>query len=462
MEEVDSLAKTFKAYNPYDNSELGEFKYHSKQEVNQVLDLLEKGRKIVSSMPAYERAERLVNLSKLLREHEEELAQLICKEVGKTISDARVEMKRAQNTAICSSHEARYISGQAIDVAAYPPYKNNMAMVMRKPLGTVLCITPFNFPINLAMHKIGPAFAVGNTIFFKPGPQNYQSGQKLVELCHKAGFPKEAIQFCYPDIPELEEVIAGNRIQCVSFTGGTATADAIARNAGRKKLLFELGGNDPLIVMPDGDVDKAVTTTINQRFATAGQRCTASKRLFIHEDVYNEFRDKLVESSEILKVGDPSLDDTFVGPVVSSHSADIVEARIQEAIKDGATCLLGNKREGNIIYPTILENVKPSSEVICEETFGPVVPLVKFNDLDEVIKIVNSSQYGLQSGVFTNDMRIIKKLFSELEVGALAVNDGPGFRAEHIPFGGVKDSGLGREGVRYAIEEMSFLKTVIL
>jgi acyl-CoA reductase-like NAD-dependent aldehyde dehydrogenase len=456
------LAKTFKTYNPYDNSLLGEFTFDTKEQVDKVLSLLAEGRKVQKKLCAFERAQILENLSNLLKKHSEELSQLVTKEVGKTIADSRVELTRSANTAFASSFEARNIPGHAIDVAAFPPYKNNVAMVLRRPIGTILCITPFNFPINLALHKIGPAFAVGNTIFFKPGPQNYQSGKRLVELCHEAGMPKETIQFCYPDIAELEEVIAGDGIHCVSFTGGTATADAIAKNAGRKKLLFELGGNDPLILMPDGDIDLAVSTTINQRFATAGQRCSAAKRLFIHEDCYEEFKNKLVESTSQLVVGDPTKDETFVGPVVSKQSADLVQLRIQDAIKQGATCLIGNIRDGNIIYPTILENLNLDSDVIRDETFGPVVPLVKFTDLDEVIRIVNSSNYGLQSGVFTHDIRVIKKLYNELEVGALAVNNGPGFRAEHIPFGGVKDSGSGREGVKYAIEEMSYLKTLIL
>jgi len=456
------MTKTFKAYNPYDNTELGEFDYHSKKEVDDVLKLLEAGRKIQNDFSAFERADILEKLSALLKEHSEELAQLITKEVGKTIADSRVELTRSANTAFASSFEARNIPGHAIDVSAFPPFKDKVAMVLRKPLGTILCITPFNFPLNLALHKIGPAFAAGNTIFFKPGPQNYMSGKRLVELCHEAGMPKETIQFCFPDLPELVEVIAGDRIHCVSFTGGTVTANAIAKNAGRKKLLFELGGNDPLILMPDGDLDLAVKTTINQRFATAGQRCTAAKRLFIHEDRYEEFKTKLVAAASQLIVGDPTKDETFVGPVVNSASADDVERRIQDAIKEGAICLLGNKREGNIIYPTILENVDLKSEVIADETFGPVIPLVKFKTLDEVITMVNSSCYGLQSGVFTHDIRVIKRLFNELEVGALAVNDGPGFRAEHIPFGGVKDSGSGREGIKYAIEEMTYMKTLIL
>ena len=454
---------TFQIFNPFDDSLIGEFPFHNRDEVQQVLKTLERGKKVQHSLSADKRSQILKNLAQLLEENAEEFSKLITLETGKTIQDSRVEMQRSQNTANCSADAARNITGEVLDSDAYPPSRGRMGIVRRKPIGTVLCITPFNFPINLAIHKIGPAFAAGNTIFFKPGPQNFQSGKKLVELCHKAGMPNETIQFCFPDIPELTEVIKGDQIQCISFTGGTATADAIAKNAGRKKLLLELGGNDPLIVMSDADIDQATTVAINQRFATAGQRCTASKRVFVHIDIYQRFKFMLVEKSRKLKVGDPMQEDTFCGPLASRSAADIVEKRIKTAIEvEGANCLLGGNRQGNIIYPTILENVSLKSELICDETFGPVIPLMPFDNIDEIIPIINSTGFGLQSGVFTNDIRVIEKLYDELEVGALAVNDGPGFRAEHFPFGGVKNSGLGREGVKYAIEEMSILKTLIL
>lgn len=453
----------FQVINPYDDSKYGEFEFHDKKYVDDVVSKLKKGKNIQAKLTAYERSLILNKLADLFEQNAQEIGAIITQEMGKTISDSIVEMHRSANTARAAADECRHGIGEVLDADAYPPKRGKIGIVRRKPLGIVLAITPFNFPINLSMHKIGPAFAAGNTIFFKPGPQNYFSAKKLVELCYQAGMPEEVIQFCCPDIPELTEVIKSNDIQCISFTGGVGTADAIARNAGRKKLLFELGGNDPLIVMPDADIDLASSTAVNQRFATAGQRCTASKRLFVHELVYEKFKSQIVAKGEKLIVGDPMDKDTFVGPLVSKQSADNVEKRIKVAIEEeGATCLLGGTRKGNIIYPTILENVKAESELICDETFGPVIPLIKFSNLDEVITVINGTGFGLQSGVFTNDIRVIERLYDELEVGALTVNDGPGFRAEHFPFGGVKNSGLGREGVKYAIDEMSFLKTLIM
>jgi acyl-CoA reductase-like NAD-dependent aldehyde dehydrogenase len=260
----------------------------------------------------------------------------------------------------------------------------------------------------------------------------------------------------------MAALIAHPQIQAINFTGGTAAARAIARAAGFKKLLLELGGNDPLIIMPDADIDKAVAAAINQRFATAGQRCTAAKRLFVHREVYPRFRDALVARTAQLAVGDPALEATFVGPVINARAADEISERIDDVLTRGAVLAFGHQREGNLLSPTILEQVPDDADLVTEETFGPVIPLRSFDSLEEVIELVNASPYGLQAGVFTQNLEVIRRLFEELEVGLLASNDGPGFRAEHFPFGGVKDSGIGREGVKYAIREMSYQKTLVI
>lgn len=453
---------TYKVINPYDQSLVGEFEFDSKTKIESIISEMNHSKKEMRKLSANERSEILFKLASLLKENEKELATLITKEMGKTISDSLVEIERSRNTCLAAAEEARRITGEVLDSDSYAPKRGKFGHVFRKPIGSVLAITPFNFPINLSVHKIAPSFAMGNVTIFKPGPNNYYSGKKLAELCHKAGMSEHALKFIMPDIPELTLLIESSALDCISFTGGTATADAIAKKAGRKKLLLELGGNDPLIVMPDADLNLAVSTAINQRFSTGGQRCTASKRLFVHQDVYTKFKTLLVEKSKGLKVGNPMEKDTFVGPLVTLGAAENVERRIKGAIEKGATLLLGGKREGALVYPTILENVSLDSELICDETFGPVIPLIKFETIDEIIPIINSTPFGLQSGVFTYDLRVIKKLFDKLEVGAMAVNDGPGFRAEHFPFGGVKNSGLGREGVKYAMEEMSVLKTLIM
>ena len=452
---------TYKLVNPYSMQEIAEVTYTTKEEALKAVALLEKGRVIQKKMAPFERSDILLKLAQLMKRDKDKIATQITQEMGKTLSDSLVEMDRAITTITLSSQEAIRINGEVLNSDAFAPRRDKRGMVEHFPLGIVFAITPFNFPINLSVHKIGPAFAAGNCILFKPGPQNYLSGKMLTELCHEAGMPAETFQMVNPDIPVMTELTKHSSINCISFTGGVVAAKAIAQNAGLKKLLFELGGNDPLIVMPDGDVKLAVKTAINQRFATAGQRCTASKKIFIHSSLYDVFKTTLLEETKKLVIGDPMDPQTFVGPVVNAKAADEIMRRLNQAVEMGAKILTGNKREGNIIYPTVVENLVSHCDLIKEETFGPVIPLIKFNSIDEVIDQLKTSAFGLQAGVFTHDLRTIKLLYEELEVGALAVNDGPGFRAEHFPFGGMKESGMGREGVAYAIREMSAVKTLI-
>lgn len=456
------MSNTYQVHNPYNHDLIGEWEYTSWEALEHKLGVLKNGQSIQRDTAAYRRAEVLNNLAKLLSDNAEKLAEMITCETGKTISDSRVEMKRAINAAIASAEEARQISGESLDSDAYAAAGNKIGIVCWRPLGTVFCITPFNFPINIAIHKIGPAYAAGNSILFKPGPQNTESGLFLVDLCYQAGIPEEVLQFCMPDLCDLDAINSHPDIDAINFTGGTAAAKAISAVSGYKKLLLELGGNDPLIVMDDADVKAAVKAAINHRFATAGQRCTAAKRLFVHANVYDRFRDLLVEEGSKLVVGDPMDDTTFVGPVISAASANAIRERIEQAIAQGATVALGNKFDGAFVYPTVLENISADCEIMKEEVFGPVMPLYKFDDIEEIVPIVNNTKYGLQGGIFTNKLGLVRELFETLDVGTLAVNDGPGFRTEHFPFGGVKDSGVGREGIKYAIREMSFTKTLVI
>ncbi|RTE64903.1 aldehyde dehydrogenase family protein [Amphritea opalescens] len=456
------MSQTYTLVNPYNNEQIGEYEYTSWTQIEEKLALLKTGQKVQRKTAAYERANVLAKLAGLLKENAEKMARLITIETGKTISDSRVEMIRAVNATIASSEEARQISGESLDSDAYAPAGGKIGVVCWRPLGTIFCITPFNFPINIAMHKIGPAYAAGNAILFKPGPQNTATSQLLVELCYEAGMPESVLQFCMPPLADLDKLNAHPDVNAINFTGGTAAANAIAAAAGYKKLLLELGGNDPLIIMDDADLEAAATSAINHRFATAGQRCTAAKRLFVHASVYDQFRDILVAKSAALVIGDPMDDNTFVGPVIHMGAAKEIRQRIEGAIEDGATVALGNQYDGAFVHPTILENVRANSEVMIEETFGPVMPLFKFEDVEEIIPVINNTAYGLQAGIFSNNLSVIRYLFEELDVGTLATNEGPGFRTEHFPFGGVKESGVGREGIKYAIREMSYTKTLVI
>jgi acyl-CoA reductase-like NAD-dependent aldehyde dehydrogenase len=452
---------TYQVINPFTMKSIAEVSYTSKEEAFLALETLNIGKSLQKKMVPFQRAEILAKLAELMKRDREKLASQITQEMGKTLNDSLVEIDRAITTITLSSQEAIRIHGEVLNSDAFAPARGKRGMVEHFPLGIVFAITPFNFPINLSVHKIGPAFAAGNCILFKPGPQNYLSGKMLTDLCHEAGMPHETFQMVNPDIPVMSELCSHPLINCISFTGGVVAAKSIAQKAVLKKLLFELGGNDPLIVMPDGDVKAAVSTAINSRFGTAGQRCTASKKIFIHETLYEEFRTLLISETKKLTIGDPMNKNTFIGPVVNARAADEIMKRLDQAIAMGAKILHGHKREGNIIHPTIIENLNEECDLIKEETFGPVLPLMKFSHIDEVIAQLKRSTFGLQAGVFTHDMRTIKLLHEELDVGALIVNDGPGFRVEHFPFGGMKESGMGREGVAYAIREMSALKTLV-
>ncbi len=452
---------TYKIINPFTNKSIADITYTTREEAMKAVEILEAGKKTQKNMAPFERAAILEKVAKILVRDREKIAMQITLEMGKTITDSLVEVDRAVMTFTLSAQEATRIHGEILYTDAFPPKRNRRGLVEHFPIGMVMAITPFNFPINLSAHKIGPAYAAGNTVLFKPAPQTFLSGKMLAEVCYEAGMPKDTFQIINPDIPVMGELTKHTDINCISFTGGVVAARSIAQNAGFKKLLLELGGNDPLIVMPDGDLQLAAKTAVTQRFGLAGQRCTASKKLFIHEKVYEEFKKLLIKESTNLKIGDPTLKDTFIGPVVHEGAAISIQKRIDDAVSQGATLIMGGKRDGCIIHPTILENVNDYCELVKDETFGPVIPLRKFSSVNEVLDLLKISAFGLQAGLFTNDMTVIKKFFEEIEVGALVINDGPGFRVEHFPFGGMKDSGSGREGVSYAIREMSVIKTLI-
>lgn len=447
--------------NPFDNSVLGKFDYSSEEQIKSDLDMLFNAKEKTRKIPAFKKAQILEKLSELVTNNIEKIAKLITQEVGKPIQESRVEAIRAASVALCASHEARRIEGEILNCDAYSDMQGKQCHVTWAPLGVVLAITPFNFPFNLAMHKLAPAFAAGNTIFFKPGPQNYLSSKLLVELCYEAGVPEESLVLNFPEIKHMGNIISDKRVNCINFTGGLLAAKNIAHHAGFKKMIMELGGNDPLIIMDDADIELSADIAINQRFGTAGQKCNASKKVFVHQKVYESFKKVLVEKTKKITIGNPMEESIKLGPLINTKAADEVEYRIKDAISKGAQVIIGAERENNIISPTILENITMDMDIVREETFGPVIPLFKFYDLESVIKDVNDSPYSLQSGVMTNNLEVIKKLQDKLEVGSVNVNAGPGFRADHMPFGGVKESGIGKEGLRYAIREMSYQKSLI-
>jgi acyl-CoA reductase-like NAD-dependent aldehyde dehydrogenase len=452
----------FKIINPFDQTLVHEYRYTSLDECNRSIDLVFNYKSIQAEIPPHKRYLILGKLKALILEHKSEFSDLITKETGKVITESRGEVDRALVTVEISAEEAKRINGEVVNANSFGAVTDKISIIQKKPVGVILCITPFNFPLNLALHKIAPAFAAGNTILFKPSEHNYLSGKLLTTLCIEAGMNENSFQMIMPEVSVMETVVSSPKIHCISFTGGTKTADSIASMAGRKKLLFELGGNDPLVVCSDADIDTCVDVAITGRFGCAGQKCTSNKRVYVHQSIYKEFKDKLIDKTKLLVVGDPACSKTNVGPVISIQSAKNLESIIKRAIGDGATLLLGGDINGALVKPTILENINSNSDLINEETFGPILPLIPFTGMQEVIASINSTPYGLQAGIFTNNLTWTKDFYHQLDVGTVIVNDGPGFRQEHLPFGGVKSSGMGREGIRYAIDEMSYIKQLIL
>lgn len=390
----------------------------------------------------------------------ETMARLISDEMGKTIREARNEVRRAQNTLKLSGDAATFLDGEALHCGIVEGGADRLATITHEPVGVIGAITPFNYPLNLLCHKLGPAIAAGNAVVAKPSPKAPLAAQLLRELALKAGWPADLFQIVHGGA-DAAISLAQSPINLLSFTGGPGAGLALKRASGLVRCLMELGGNDPLFVLPDADLDKAVATAIGHRFEIAGQSCAAVKKLYLHRDIEKIFTEKLLAAVDAVEFGNPALDETDMGTVIDLAAAETVAARVEATVAGGAKLLTGGSHDGTVFAPTVVSGVDPSSPVIADETFGPIIAIRSFDDPAKAIAEVNAGSYGLQAGVFTNDHALIKMFSRDLVVGGVMINEGPDFRVEHVPFGGVKRSGLGREGVRIALREMSETKVVI-
>lgn len=411
------------------------------------------------SNPA-ERRHLLNRLADLVERDHEPLAQILCAEVGKTITEARNEARRAVNTLRLSADAATFLDGEVLDCGIVTKDEDRRAVITYEPVGVVGAITPFNYPLNLLCHKLGPAIAAGNAVVAKPSPKAPMAAQRLQELSSEAGFPSGLFTIVHGGV-EQAQALATSPINLLSFTGGTAAGLALKQMTGMVRCLMELGGNDPLFVMPDGDLDSALEVALNQRLEIAGQSCAAVKRLFLHEDIVDIALDQLTARISEKVYGDPASETTDMGTVIDLNAAQDVKTRINQAVEKGARILAGGHHKGTLFEPTLVADVPFDAELVSEETFGPVISVRTFKNIDDAVAEVNEGKYGLQAGLFTNDHAVIRKVARELRVGGVMINEGPDFRAEHVPFGGIKGSGLGREGVRTTIREMSETKVVI-
>lgn len=413
-------------------------------------------------MPAWRRAEILEAISAGIAKDREGFARTIALEAGKPIRTARAEVDRAAFTFKVAAEESKRIGGELISLDWLPGTEGRVGQVWRVPLGPVVGIAPFNFPLNLVAHKVAPALAAGNPILLRPSSQTPVSALRLARVVLEAGWPPEAIAVLPCSTGVATPLVEDDRTKMLTFTGSPAVGWVLKSRAGRKKVTLELGGNAGVIVHRDADLAYAAERVAWGGFSYAGQSCISVQRVYIHSDVYESFVDDLIPRVKALELGDPLAEETDVGPVIDSGAAGRVETWVKEAQDAGGELLTGGGRDGNLIEPTVLASIRADLRVSCQEVFGPVVGLYRFNDVMQAIRDVNDGDFGLQAGLFTNDWRVVQAAFDEIEVGGLMVNDVSTFRVDHMPYGGVKMSGTGREGLRYAIEEMTEMKLMMI
>ena len=414
------------------------------------------------TLPAYERGRILREISAGIKGRREELGRLIALEAGKPIRDALIEVDRAVLTFRLGAEEAERMTGELIPLDLMPNSKDRVGITRRFPIGPIAGISPFNFPLNLAAHKLSPAIASGNPIVLKPPSKDPLTMLTVAEIIESAGVPAGMVSIL-PMTRELgDRMVADERFKLLTFTGSPSVGWRMKERAGKKKVVLELGGNAGVIVDASADLDWAVKRSLIGAYAYAGQVCISVQRMFIHEAVWDAFMEKFLAGVAARKVGDPLDPTRDVGPMVDEHQASRTQRWVDEAVAMGATVRAGGHADGTFFPPTVLTDVPVSAQVCSNEAFAPLVVAFPFSDLDDAIRRVNDSMFGLQTGVFTNDLAGAWRAFGNLEVGGVIVNDIPTYRIDHMPYGGVKDSGLGREGLRWAIEDMTEIRIMVL
>jgi glyceraldehyde-3-phosphate dehydrogenase (NADP+) len=447
---------------PQDGTEVGVVPLAGPAEVRAALDANVAAAKACRDMPAYRRAAALRAVADGLATRRMELARTLALEAGKPITQARAELDRAAFVFRDAAEEATRIGGAVLPADALATGTGRIALTRRFPLSPIAGITPFNFPVLLAAHKIAPAMACGAAITLKPPPQDPLTTLALQDLVLASGYPDGGVRVvpCHVEVAQI--LIEDPRVRLITFTGSARAGWQIRAKAGTKRVALELGGNAGVIIEPDADLDWAASRCALGGYTYAGQSCISTQRIFAHQDVYRAFLDRFVPKVKALVVGDVLDEHTEVGPLISRDAAERVAGWIAEAVGGGAEVAAGGKRRDQVIEPTVLLSTTPEMKVNCEEVFAPLVTVTPYTRLDDAVAQINASPYGLQAGVFTRDVRTLFRLHAELDVGGVNGNDIPGYRLDHLPYGGAKASGLGREGVRYAIEEMTELRVLTL
>lgn len=446
--------------NPYNGEIIDSVPIAHLNNVDKAIKAANDAKESLQEMSAFKISNKLYAVCEKLKENKEEFAQLLTKEVGKPINESYVELDRSIETLKLAAEEAKRIYGESVPLDAGLNGKGFFAFTQKLPLGVVAAITPFNYPLNLTIHKIAPAIAAKNTVIIKPPTDAPLTVMKFAELVNEE-FPAGVINTITGYGSEVgDALVASDDVDKISFTGSVTTGLMIAQRAGMKKVTLELGGNDPLIVLDDATVDAAVKGVINGAYLNAGQVCMGVKRIIVQEGIYEEFKEKLVEETSKIIIGDPTSKDTQLGTLISQKAAKQVEETVNNAVDMGAEILIGGKRDGAFFEATVIDSVTPDMNLVRSETFGPIAPLIKVKTLDEAIQIANDTEYGLQAGVFTENYRDALRCANEIEAGTVFVNKQSTFRTDNMPFGGFKNSGCGKEGIKYAVEEMTKTKLI--
>jgi glyceraldehyde-3-phosphate dehydrogenase (NADP+) len=432
------------------------------EQVEEAIMAAERGFEAMRALPAFERSRALRAIASEIGARRDEIAEIVTRESGKPIRDARGEVERGALTFRFAAEEAERLVGETIPLDVGPAHVGRLGITRRFPVGPVAGISPFNFPLNLAAHKVAPAIAAGCSIILKPPSATPLTMLTVAHIIDQAGLPEGAVSVL-PMSRELgERLVTDDRIRLLSFTGSPAVGWRMKAQAGRKRVVLELGGNAGVIVDASADLDWAVRRVRLGAFAFSGQVCISVQRLFVHESIWDAFMGRLVATSAELVMGDPLDPGTDLGPMVDAAAAARTERWVAEAVAEGARTLLGGHADGPWFPPTILVDAPPTAKVCSEEAFAPLVVAFPFRDIESAFAEVNASRFGLQAGVFTNDLQHAWRAFDVLEVGGVIINDVPTYRVDHMPYGGIKDSGLGREGVRFAIEDMTELRLMVV
>ncbi|AQQ53158.1 aldehyde dehydrogenase family protein [Planococcus lenghuensis] len=454
--------ETHEVRNPFNQELIGTIALASPEDlddaVNSAYEIYEK---TIRHMPAHKRGEILRKAAQLLDERKEEFAQSIMIESGKPIQQSRTEVQRSVQLLLYAAEEAKNITGEVVPMDAAIGGENRMGMVKKKSLGVVGAITPFNFPLNLTLHKIAPAIAAGNTVVFKPAEKTPITGYKIVKLLHESGLPEAALNLVLGTGADIgQPLVEHEKVAKISFTGSVPVGKGIQKSAGFKKLTLELGSNSPILVFDDANIEDLAVSLIKGGFGYSGQTCISVQRIYAHTNIYEQLLEKLIEETNKLKVGDPADESVDIGPMITEEAAKRADEWIKKAVEEGAKAEVGGERNGNIVPPTILTNVNKEMHVVKKEVFAPIISVIPFEQEEDAIAQANDSIYGLQAAVFTKNIDRAFRVADQIESGGVWINESSTYRQDNYPYGGVKQSGVGREGVKYAVEEMLELKFI--